>query len=249
MATEVPGAIVYECSVPGTVAITFDDGPYIYTKGILDMFNQANMKVTFFVNGNNWDCIYNYFDLIQAIDAAGHQIASHTYSHPDLLKLTQDEVADQMTLLEATLIDIIGKVPIFMRPPFGRFNSTVAATVESLGYIVVIWTQDSQDSVGAPFSQEKANYNGEGTKEFGASIPYNQTGQPGGSEYIFLNHDVQALTYEQLVAWVITWVQSRGLRAVTVGECLGMNQWYRNIRPRLSTAALSGTTCVNRPVY
>lgn len=174
-----------------------------------------------------------------------------------------------MTLLEAALIDIIGKAPTFMRPPFGRFNSTVAATVESLGYLVIMWTQDSQDSVGAPFSQEKANYNGEGTQEPGATIPYNQPGQPGGSEYIFLNHDVQALTYEQLAAWVVTWVKSRGLRyvshafpwfrttptfctyfrAVTVGECLGISQWYRHVRPRLSTAALSSTTCVNIPVY
>ena len=46
--------MIYQCSVPGTVAVTFDDGPYIYTQAILDMLNAAGMKVTFFENGNNW---------------------------------------------------------------------------------------------------------------------------------------------------------------------------------------------------
>ena len=49
-----PGTLIYQCRVPGTVAITFDDGPNMYTQPILDMLNAAGMKVTFFSNGNNW---------------------------------------------------------------------------------------------------------------------------------------------------------------------------------------------------
>ena len=56
------------------------------------------------------DCIYKYWSAVRAMDAAGHQIASHTYSHPDLLTLTQEQVSAQMTLLHPIYQDIIGKV-------------------------------------------------------------------------------------------------------------------------------------------
>ena len=89
------------------------------------------------------------------------------------------------------------QVPTFMRPPFGSHNANVDATLASLGYVVTMWNQDSGDSIGATFAQEQANYN---------------NAPNGGSEVIFLNHDVQVLTYQNLVAWVINWVQQRGLR-------------------------------------
>lgn len=73
-----------------------------------------------------------------------------------------------------------------MHPPFGSFTPTVINTLKSLGYVIAMWTQDSGDSLGATFAQEKNNYNGLGTPEAGATIPYNN-----GDQYIFLNHDVQ----------------------------------------------------------
>ena len=80
-----------------------------------------------------------------------------------------------------------------MRPPYGNHNTAVDKTMESLGFVVVIWTQDSGDSVGDTFAQEQANYNGNGPigESSDATIPYNQPGEPGGSEFIFLDHDVQ----------------------------------------------------------
>ena len=61
------------------------------------------------------DCIYNNWQLVQAIDAAGHQIGHHTFSHPDLTTLTQAQVASQMTLLNTQFSQIIGKVRIARR--------------------------------------------------------------------------------------------------------------------------------------
>ena len=85
------------------------------------------------------------------------------------------------------------QVPIFMRPPYGSHTAAVDATLKSLGFVIVIWTQDSGDSVGDTFAQEQANYNGNGPigESSDATIPYNQPGEPGGSEFIFLDHDVQ----------------------------------------------------------
>lgn len=44
---------IYDCANVGDMALTFDDGPYIYTEHILDLLDQYNAKATFFITGNN----------------------------------------------------------------------------------------------------------------------------------------------------------------------------------------------------
>jgi peptidoglycan/xylan/chitin deacetylase (PgdA/CDA1 family) len=44
---------IYDCSAPGDVALTFDDGPFVYTSHILDLLAQYKAKATFFITGNN----------------------------------------------------------------------------------------------------------------------------------------------------------------------------------------------------
>lgn len=75
------GTIITSCTVPGTVALTFDDGPYIYTNQVLDLLRNNNIHATFFLNGNNWQSILTDDSkaLVQRMVAEGHQIGSHTY--------------------------------------------------------------------------------------------------------------------------------------------------------------------------
>jgi peptidoglycan/xylan/chitin deacetylase (PgdA/CDA1 family) len=53
------GVIINDCTTPGTVALTFDDGPFIYTESVLNQLAAAGAKATFFVNGQNWGNIYD----------------------------------------------------------------------------------------------------------------------------------------------------------------------------------------------
>lgn len=206
---------------------------------MLNQINAAGMKVTFFQNGYNWDCIYNYYQLVRNMDAAGHQIASHTYSHPDLATITQASVSYQMLQLEKAYLNILGKTPTFMRPPFGSYSPAVLQTLASLGYVVAMWTTDSGDSVGATFAQEKLNY---------------QNAPNGGNQNIYLNHDFQVQTANTLLAWVINWWKASGLKAVTVAECMGVplaNAYRGYTTPATYSASVftcdgtcQGSTCV-----
>ncbi len=75
------GSIIDRCTQPGTVALTFDDGPHIYTAQILDTLRANNVRATFFINGDNWSNIFNADNqaLVRRMIAEGHQIGSHTY--------------------------------------------------------------------------------------------------------------------------------------------------------------------------
>ena len=67
------------------VALTFDDGPSQYTSTLLDGLAARGVKVTFFMQGCNAE---NYPNVVKRAYQEGHQIASHTYNHPDLTSLS-----------------------------------------------------------------------------------------------------------------------------------------------------------------
>lgn len=73
------GLIITHCNVPNTVALTFDDGPFIYTGQILDTLSKHGARATFFLNGVNKGNIDSSHDLVQRTLAEGHQLGSHTY--------------------------------------------------------------------------------------------------------------------------------------------------------------------------
>ncbi|KAJ3292408.1 hypothetical protein HK104_005325, partial [Borealophlyctis nickersoniae] len=204
------------CSVPGTVAVTFDDGPYQYTQSLISQFNAAGAKLTLFVNGLNYACIYDNAQTLRDAYNQGHQIGSHTWSHPDLAGLDSTRVRSEMTRLDDALQKIIGAKPRFMRPPYGSYNPSVLSTIVDLGYTTVaLWSLDSGDSTGASLDQQKANY-----QNSDSSI-----------RHVALNHDPNANTVNQMVPFILQWARDRGLRLVTVGECLGMDKstWYRDV--------------------
>lgn len=72
------GVIIDRCTVPGTVALTFDDGPWIYTARTLEILRENGARVTFFINGQALGNIYAFSGLVQQALADGHQVASHT---------------------------------------------------------------------------------------------------------------------------------------------------------------------------
>lgn len=69
------GAVITHCAVPGTVALTFDDGPGIYTPQLLDLLSEYGARSSFFVNGYQ---LSNHHDILVRTLNEGHQIGSHT---------------------------------------------------------------------------------------------------------------------------------------------------------------------------
>jgi len=91
------GGVISSCTVPNTVAVTFDDGPFKYTSDLLDFLDRENVKVTFFLNGLNRGDIWQYVGVVKRAFNAGHQIGSHTWSHMDLGTASESDVQEQMT--------------------------------------------------------------------------------------------------------------------------------------------------------
>ncbi|KAG0233525.1 hypothetical protein B0O80DRAFT_46755 [Mortierella sp. GBAus27b] len=215
--TSVPvGKVIERCTTKGVVAITFDDGPGHDTDKLLEYIRsrKEKPKVTFFINGNNGDLLEKDKVKLAALKKAyadGHQIASHTWSHPHLTKLSEDGVKKEMTNLEAVIKRQIGKVPAYMRPPYGETNSKVLKVLAALKYHVINWSLDTNDwqhpnDVKKGLKVYEDNLNAKSLKEFG---------------HIVLEHDTEGLTPTQLGPQAIDLAIKRGFKVVTVAECLG----------------------------
>lgn len=127
------------------VALTFDIG----VKGqgevarVLDTLRDEQVRSTFFVIGV-W--AENNRDLLRRMVAEGHEMANHTYDHPDLRQITDEQIAEQMRRTESIVVDTTGRsTKPYMRAPFGGYDDRMLAALRRLGYTVVHWSLDSTD--------------------------------------------------------------------------------------------------------
>jgi peptidoglycan/xylan/chitin deacetylase (PgdA/CDA1 family) len=130
---------------PKLIALTFDDGPYpIYTPLLLDELHRLNVPATFFLIGRDAE---QWPEITKRIETDGHEIADHTYSHPELDHETPDQVREEVLRGRDVLWSMVHDPAVrsLMRPPHGRYTMTTLRTVQGLGYDVVLWTDDSGD--------------------------------------------------------------------------------------------------------
>ena len=112
---------------------TFDDGPTNVTSELLDFLDSVNQKTTFFEIGSQ--IIVNY-QLTQREYASGHQIAIHTWSHPDLTSLSAQAVYAELAWTIYAIHAAIGQTPKYFRPPYGLINTKVRQVAAQLGLTV-----------------------------------------------------------------------------------------------------------------
>lgn len=125
------------------VAITFDDGPHpAYTPRLLEILKRYETKATFFLVG---EMAARYPDLVRAELAAGHGIGNHTFHHVNLTRIPDEQIASEIQACGDALKSITGTSPHLFRPPGGDYDPQVAEVAASLGYTMVLWTDDPGD--------------------------------------------------------------------------------------------------------
>ncbi|THX78569.1 glycoside hydrolase/deacetylase [Aureobasidium pullulans] len=204
------GVVYTKCTKPGLFALAFDDGPGPYTQELINTLNAAGAKATFFFTGTLYGCIYDRAAAVKAAYSSGHQVASHTWTHPQTLdSMSIAQLTTEMQKLEIALVNIIGVKPTYMRPPYLKTGGNVPTAMRNLGYRMITDSVDSQDWNGLSVSQSEQRFKSAGPKT------------PDGFGHISLLHETYANTVRDLVPRLITWAKQNNLKMVTVAECLG----------------------------
>jgi peptidoglycan-N-acetylglucosamine deacetylase len=137
------------------VALTFDDAPdNIYTPRVLDVLKKEGVKATFFCVGNR---IEAHPDVVRRMVAEGHVLGNHSYSHPNLPKLTDAKFREEIRKTDQLIMKYAGYAPSFVRPPYGNISEGQIQWLASQHRKVVNWNIDSLDWKGLSRDQVAVN--------------------------------------------------------------------------------------------
>ena len=122
------------------VALTFDDGPRdTTTPYLLDILREKNVYATFFALGYEVEMFPDI--AIRAVEE-GHEVASHTMWHQNLVTLADWEILDDIASSNEIFLRVLGYVPKYIRPPYGNYNDSVA---QIANVPLITWSVDSLD--------------------------------------------------------------------------------------------------------
>jgi len=121
-----------------TVALTFDDGPSASpTRRLLDILEEKQVKATFFLIGAN---IAQNREVTQRIQAEGHQIGNHTYSHPELFCfLSPRRLFREIAEGQRVIREVTGISPRYFRSPAGLRHPLLSLYLKRVGVEYISW--------------------------------------------------------------------------------------------------------------
>jgi len=137
-----------------SVALTFDDGPHPkYTEQILALLRKYGIRACFFELGEHLgtvDAAGNVklsptAGISKKVLEAGHMIANHSYSHPVLPKLDEEQRRSEIDRTNLLLTAVMGHATDLFRAPYGARNKEILDQVAGDGMKSVMWSIDSED--------------------------------------------------------------------------------------------------------
>jgi peptidoglycan/xylan/chitin deacetylase (PgdA/CDA1 family) len=125
------------------IALTIDDGPdLVYTARMLDIFRDYAVKATFFVVGGAAE---QYPELVVRMKKEGHDVGSHSYSHPYFHRLSWTGAVREIQMSRWVLNRILGEECKLFRPPHGKLSLRSLIPAWAAGQQVVMWNVDLKD--------------------------------------------------------------------------------------------------------
>jgi len=138
------GAIFLGDTGKRVLYLTFDNGyENGYTSQILDTLKSRQVPAVFFVTGHY---VKDQPDLVRRMVAEGHIVGNHSWNHPDLTRLTDEQIRTELNKVRDQVAAISGQKEMrFMRPPRGIFSERTLAVSKALGYTNVFWSVAYKD--------------------------------------------------------------------------------------------------------
>ncbi|KAG0243227.1 hypothetical protein B0O80DRAFT_385066 [Mortierella sp. GBAus27b] len=244
---------IEKCTKPGLVAWTFDDGPDQYNTELLNILDESQVKVTFYMLGSMIAKNAANQASLKEILKRGHQLASHSYSHTNFenggnpskpAPLSNVALRKEMTDTSDLLWQHAGVRVAYMRPPEGACEKTCLDTMDSMKYVVSHWNVDTNDWRHKSEAVPSAVTNS--LKEPLDLIV--AKGNPATDSFILLQHEIHAFSVRNLTRPLMKAIKDKGYKFVTMEECVGKPA-YHEVRPDvvLPTGGSSTTPAVPSP--
>jgi peptidoglycan/xylan/chitin deacetylase (PgdA/CDA1 family) len=202
------------------VALTFDDGPdWRYTARILDILKREKVRATFFLVGRMAE---RRPDLVRRMVREGHVVANHTWNHPNLPRLRDEQVKQEIERTNRVIWEITGRSPVLFRAPYGSLSQRVERLIAEEGMTIVHWNVDTRD------------WDGRSSDQIIQTVR-----QQAGPGSVILQHTAGRNLDNTVAALpqIIADLKKQGYTMVTVPELLGIPAYEESEEPRTIGAA------------
>jgi peptidoglycan/xylan/chitin deacetylase (PgdA/CDA1 family) len=133
------------------LALTFDDGPAVHTEQILNILKTEEVPAAFFSIGNRAEAMP---DIVQRWQNEGHLIGNHSYAHSFHFDWQgREKMAAEIRRTNDVIRSIIGKSPLFFRPPYGVTNPNLSQAISLTGMHSIGWSLRSYDTAAKDADQ------------------------------------------------------------------------------------------------
>ena len=113
-----------------------------YTLNLLEILDEYDVKCTFYMV-EFW--VKKYRDMVKKISEAGHEIGTHSKTHPKMSTLSESEIKEELSSSIKAIEDITGKKVETFRAPYGDYSDVLLEVAKSLGLYTIQWDVDSID--------------------------------------------------------------------------------------------------------
>src|SRR5437660_10814966 len=185
------------------IALTFDDGPSAtLTPKLLDLLAAHHIKATFFVIGEN---VAEHPEIVARAAREGHEIGNHSWSHPNLAKMSEEGVRSQLRRTDDAIKSATGVRPTLLRPPYGSITAREKRWIhDEFGYQIILWDVDPND-----------------WKRPGPAVVRTRILKETRPGSIVLSHDIHPGTIEAMPS-TFDELEAKGFKFVTVSELIRM---------------------------
>ena len=94
------------------------------------------------------DWIDKFPEAVKKINEQGHEIASHSNTHPHVNNLSYEENIEEIEKSNDKIEKLTGKRTKIYRAPYGEYNDTVIKAANDKGYYTIQWNLDTLDYTG-----------------------------------------------------------------------------------------------------
>ena len=175
---------------------------------ILEVLKQNDTTITFFMVG---DWIEKNQEAVKKINEAGHEIGSHSDTHPHVNQLSYEENIEQIEKSNDRIEKITGKRTNLYRAPYGEYNQTVIKAAQDKSYYAIQWNLDTLDYTGLD----------------GVSIWNRLKDKLNGGD-IILMHNGTKHTADSL-DMIIKNIKEKGLEIVKVSDLIYKDNYYIDV--------------------
>ncbi|KAL7412612.1 hypothetical protein BDY24DRAFT_392090 [Mrakia frigida] len=232
------------CAAAKTWGLSYDDGPSDYSQALIEYLGSKSLKATYYIIGSR---ALERPNVIREQHMLGHELAAHTWSHPALTTLTNEQIVAELGWARKVIYDISGVTVRTFRPPQGDIDDRVREIARQMDLQPSLWSSvtgtqnefDTQDwRVQANQTNATAAYNDWINLLNSEPVAAMTTG------FISLEHDAFPTEVDLAVQYFLPDALTRNLNLTTVHACVGkqLSESYAETATESTATSSSGTS-------